>query len=76
MLHTTKSRASSQYKDGLSRYEDLQNKGKAVVRPSYLYGNPYIGKTISLCWDVPLFNDRQSGVRMHGGKVASQTTLR
>ena len=39
--------APSQYKDRLSRYEDLHYNNKLVVRPSYLYsGNPYTGKMI------------------------------
>ena len=50
-------RASSQYKDGLSRYVDFHYmyKDETVFRPSHLYynGNPYTGKTASLYWDSP-----------------------
>ena len=44
----------SKYKDGASKYEDLHDKDKLVLRPSNLYnGIPFTGKMISLYWDSP-----------------------
>ena len=40
----------SQYKDRLSRYGDFQYKHKMIIRPSYLYVNPYAGKSACLFW--------------------------
>ena len=57
-------RAPPQYKDRLSKYEDLHYKDKRVVRPSHLYnGNFYTGKIASLYWIVFL-NDNQSKIRI------------
>ena len=37
------------------RYGDSHVKDKTVTKPSYLkHGDPYTGKTTSLCWDTPI----------------------
>ena len=40
----------------LSRYGEIHDKDKTVVRPSNLsHGDPYTGETVTLYWDSPMF---------------------
>ena len=52
--HWVAPRALSQYKDGLSRYEDFHYEEYTGVRPSYIYnGYHHAGKTTWLYWGGP-----------------------
>ena len=71
--------APSQYKDGLSRDRNCHDKGKAVVRPSYLYnGNSYTGKTTSILrWAPgPWFNIKMLSYQYRGSHCGDKTVVR